>query len=1021
MAAEDLNLKKVSINGAQNTSVPGALSGKTSQNTVDNIFKAFQRFAQSRGVTIKSEDFQRVVNSHPEVFELPLEQQAEAIVKLIIAESAPQEPAQETQETTLQEIVSGSTTQPFSLGSLSEDERVELQEAISKSLSAQSTESANPFGATQTIAQATPLTQTSQPASTTVESETTQTGNVLKPANLSGKDREILESIIQYGTTLQKNQQTNSKVFNAGAQKSENTQKITHMDANSLQTLYIEEYAKNIYLYGAEKHSLEDWNKLTEEEKNQFIKDNNIEKLIETSVGQSQNLFSEFKIDISQTPAALLQLKMLELQAASSKGLSVADFNKLDTISKCATILDTIAAKNPGDLSVFEKDALAIGQIIKDSVVYKMSALNLEDTKNLDVNKMSFSQLYELTKTSGGTATLATWVKDYLATKGDDKMSELEQLTYNLLKNIPEYVFDNFGTEAGLTALEQSILLDEDYKSRYEQAETISEKAEIKAEYFYAKYGDDSEKFMATLSDAIKHGNIIEANALAKLAYSDDVDMSNTKAAFENTSDANTLGVLLNIKGQEGYQVGLNAIKQTFMIMEQRAKEGRISYEQLKNDVQNQVDKLNGSEVAELTDDIDQYGESVQEGVVQGVATKLEHGEVEDKDVERIGQNIGKTAEKVQDVVVDQIVKNNKISIKGRTSFTKAFVKHNGYGAQRCVAMHAIATFGDDPDAQKEVFGAIQTSIETNVPKNQAIHSLKGLADQIPECESSIQADVHESITNGKYLEVGIYAASNIYRYDESAQAKALAVSYATGKIEIIEAATLQVSKMAEAAVRAMRNEIAAQISAMEERHMLSALDEYALRQLKKELGFGVDTSTDEFKSKKEAYIEELKSLPRSEVYKRICSDIQSWPTDVQTIILEAIVKYCPELFAMLLDRYGDKLLSSFGQLNSATKNAILIQMLRSPSKRSEAMAYMKANPNVTYSDEVKELYNEIYEMCVANGTMLEDDDLAQKFNPSEYQTVPSGLYSQTSLMNIGQKYNWSMTSDIDGNVGLIS
>ena len=84
-------------------------------------------------------------------------------------------------------------------------------------------------------------------------------------------------------------------------------------------------------------------------------------------------------------------------------------------------------------------------------------------------------------------------------------------------------------------------------------------------------------------------------------------------------------------------------------------------------------------------------------------------------------------------------------------------------------------------------------------------------------------------------------------------------------------------------------------------------------------------------------------------------------------------------------------------------------------------MAYMKANPNVTYSDEVKELYNEIYEMCVANGTMLEDDDLAQKFNPSEYQTVPSGLYSQTSLMNIGQKYNWSMTSDINGNVGLIS
>lgn len=255
----------------------------------------------------------------------------------------------------------------------------------------------------------------------------------------------------------------------------------------------------------------------------------------------------------------------------------------------------------------------------------------------------------------------------------------------------------------------------------------------------------------------------------------------------------------------------------------------------------------------------------------------------------------------------------------------------------------------------------------------------------------------------------------------ESAQAGALKVAYDTGNIEVIEAATLQVDKMAKTAVEKMKNEIKAQITAMEDRHSLSAMEELALRELKKSLGFGTDTTTTEFKTRLEAYIAELKKLPRSEVYLRICNDIQSWPADKQALVLEAVAKYCPLLFSMMLERYGSKLLVSFGQLNSTTKNTILTQMLKTPSKRSEALAYIQANPNGNYSDNLKTLYNEILDMMIANGTITEDHIGVNNLKDSNYQTVPTNFSSQNSIVTIGQKYNWNMASDVDGNIGLIS
>ena len=121
----------------------------------------------------------------------------------------------------------------------------------------------------------------------------------------------------------------------------------------------------------------------------------------------------------------------------------------------------------------------------------------------------------------------------------------------------------------------------------------------------------------------------------------------------------------------------------------------------------------------------------------------------------------------------------------------------------------------------------------------------------------------------------------------------------------------------------------------------------------------------------------------------------------------------------MMLDKFGIKLLTNFGQVNSATKNNILLHMLRTPSMRSDAIAYIKANPNSSYSDELKQLYNDTIETLIANGSITED--AAESDRNISHHTPPVNYAATASLANIGQKYNWSMTSDINGNIGLVS
>ena len=288
---------------------------------------------------------------------------------------------------------------------------------------------------------------------------------------------------------------------------------------------------------------------------------------------------------------------------------------------------------------------------------------------------------------------------------------------------------------------------------------------------------------------------------------------------------------------------------------------------------------------------------------------------------------------------------------------------------------------------------------------------------------------MHEEISSSKYAEVVEHAAQNISTYDESVQAKALKVTYEkaaeTGNIAAIQAATAQVENMAPAAVKAMAAEIKLQIAILEERGIKMALDE-----IKSAIGMSTDKTDNSEKTQIQKYIEELSGLPRSEVYRRIVSDIRTYPTHIQQLLLEAIVKTKGELFTMMINKYGIDMLTMFGNMSSIMKSEILKEMLKTPSMQADAMAYIDKNPTSNYSSGVKDLYNEIIADRQGASSVEElerkaDKEIKEKEN--NYATLSFGAQSGsnrtnlTSITDVADKYGFYTRKDILGRVGLIS
>ena len=90
---------------------------------------------------------------------------------------------------------------------------------------------------------------------------------------------------------------------------------------------------------------------------------------------------------------------------------------------------------------------------------------------------------------------------------------------------------------------------------------------------------------------------------------------------------------------------------------------------------------------------------------------------------------------------------------------------------------------------QTEAMKSIKSSIENLWKDEDAISRLNNLSDQIKDCDSSNQLDMHKSFMSSQYTEVQEHAAGNIKSYNPSVQLEAYESTYATGNQKAIEIA----------------------------------------------------------------------------------------------------------------------------------------------------------------------------------------------------------------------------------------
>ncbi|MBR6098501.1 hypothetical protein IKP85_02015 [bacterium] len=1073
MANEDLKLNKIQLGSAQ-TTLTTSVSGQTSQTTADNIFKAFELFAKNRGVTIKVEDFQRVVNAHPEVFNLPVNQQAEAIVKLLTQPKAEQSTAGTVAAPT---AVEPQPQNPAS-GTLSEDTQKQLFGAIIASLSEEEldtsiealTEAAESLdgerqakimldrilsmedpeqqgnqtrvpettpengtpastnffaaqsqstGSTEATA-STPSTPTapatssaetpastnffaaqSQSTSSTGTTATTATTTSTEATEATATEQETesskptSKSATDVETSRAAKLNEDEEKWDGSLRDYYDTASFSKMNLKDQQKAIIEEYAVNKFLYGGEKpKSTKEWNNLSDEEKQKYIKSCEAEAL------QYINLDINDKNISAKDKSLNLQMKMLAILAANDGGdngpMSVAKLNSLPQAQQSDIIGKHLYIK----IAATPEKMSAVENSIYEKYNFVLKAVQKElESKGIQAEICEGADIKYYTTGENKQVSLGLSIKHALEEIPDENKTEEQKALSAFLDKVNPKYLEEFGSLYGSNSnLANEIINSEEYSQKYNQASNDRERAAVKMEYFYETYKDDPDfgtKLHEYVTSAIKAGDTAELYAYYSLAQ------AHPEAAQAMASALGDMLVVNSAFFDKLGEYGITTIEQLRELEQtdpEKAKE--LSDLAVKASTDDQMLAFKDTFSA-----LQCYQTSTYTAFVGRIY------DIEDPD--KRDQVIRSCTEEQRIAIasnVDRAGKDRQTSILRTATEGSARVSEEAIRSGVITRMHK--------DNQVEGFGILQERAETLMERDQAITNLTILTGQIPQCDASNQLAMHESITNGVYEEVAVYAASNIHKYDASVQAEALKTSYATGKVAVIEAATLQVSKMDQNAVASMRKEINTQIIAMEERHSLSMIEEYALRQLKKQLGFDVDTRTPEFRSQFERYVAELKSLPKSELYRRLCNDMQSWPADMQVMFLEAIVRYCPELFQMMLDKFGIKLLTNFGQVNSATKNNILMHMLKTPSMRSEAIAYMKANPNGSYSDELKQLFDETIEDLIANGTMVEDtttQPMSRTFKSEPTQT------SAQSLADIGQKYNWNMTSDIDGNIGLVS
>lgn len=312
-------------------------------------------------------------------------------------------------------------------------------------------------------------------------------------------------------------------------------------------------------------------------------------------------------------------------------------------------------------------------------------------------------------------------------------------------------------------------------------------------------------------------------------------------------------------------------------------------------------------------------------------------------------------------------------------------------------------TFGKD----FEVYSAqkILENAETILSEKEAIEVLKIAADTNTRCAAENQAEIHKVFMNSKYDEVLEHAASNIYKYDEAAQADAIKYTYETNNTKAIDACNGQIEQCSpEAVQKAGREIVEASVEQTVERTLSNASNIYADTVIENNKITNNQTEPEELKglsdsAKAQRLYEDFKKATPAEQY-RMLSKLSK---DQLKVVIGALCKANSSVIKGLVSQgLGSYVLQTIGKSPDVLYMTIDIMMKKGGKDAKCASEYVVAKQSTThFSDDTIIKANEILGHEDINSL---PESETQKYISNPYGFMKSALKPGMSAVYPGKK-----------------
>lgn len=554
--------------------------------------------------------------------------------------------------------------------------------------------------------------------------------------------------------------------------------------------IYLAELAKNKYMYASSdnQRTLEDWNSLSEEEKNALIKKEYSSFVKDNSKG----LYD--KEDVS----LYLDKEMTKLQTASSLGLNIEEFMKQDPRYINSSIHDYLSGcldENLSEQQIMYKES----QYVLSRAVIKACKDNGDDTYadgiEYTLAEDEISSAFSEDGALAGQTKIDVQMK-YLQDKLDKgiALDEKEQAVYdrlNKLVNSPagkayleavkhkaqhpnEHV--NYGR---IDALKKS-----EFGQDFEAAVNDEDRAFVVNAYIKNATKnlspDEKAKF---INELISEMTCCSAHAeLAANVHSD---------VIENSDEA-TQNELMKTKSDIVPE--LNALNADIIKSDNVVRSLAITQEEMLEEAPERAEMLASATMDNLSNKkllaaSSVYSASKSENIQSKLADKaitLKINSNEDIYCQRgiLGYVAGKSSLTVRKNAakrLDEVHKDNQIPL------TEKFIEDK----EVAKSMNEDGTLTRFyKDNQTPGFELLKNRFERDdFSRQEAISQLNTLSDQIKDCNKDNQLAMHKSMMQSKYSEVQEHTAGNIKDYDPTVQSQALDAVYTSGNEKAIEKA----------------------------------------------------------------------------------------------------------------------------------------------------------------------------------------------------------------------------------------